>query len=314
MLKIDGRELGKHSNIEFDLNLGAIMGLNEGRIEGVKGDAAIIRISPVAGQHFGRVLKIVELRPAVIKVALGIARMNLAEKFGSEWLEDKFGRAKLEAKTAWDAAFNSPACVKLGTEVDDRNGRKYSVIFLSEPTGKEVDGYLTVTMMTTGTGIGAYSYRADYPGSYMRKAAVKGTGDVMHFAMLTFSKADAPVMIIERVFADEEMMMTDYTMKLGRSVVQRTFTQTEAAIWLVGEPDNTSEEEDEDVITEHTIINFATELGLTAEQVQSAIEAGCDTVEILATRKATDGDAGELRISKSTLSKAIRAAKKILGK
>jgi len=307
----DGRTLGHNCLVDIDVPIGAIMAQSKGK-GCVEGDAAIIRITPVTGQYFGRVIKIVDLRPESYKTAMAIMKMNLAEKYAGEYMDaNKFSAAKKGGQAAWNKVFNQPATISLGTEVDDRSQRKYPVIYLDLPKTGNTDGYLAVTMMTTGTGIGAYSYRADYPGSYMRKAAVKGSGDTMYFAMVTFTRDDAPIMIIERQFDDEEMVMTDHTMKLSRSILQRVCKVT-AEKWLAGEPDASFELEDEDTPEEHPLTEYAGKLGFSNVEATSVIEAGFDTLEKLCRVKTDNGTAGEVGITKVKLSKAVKMAKAIV--
>lgn len=311
----DGRSLGLNSTVAVDVPIGAIMALGKGK-GCVEGDAAIIRISPITGQYHGRVIKLIDLRPASHKIAQAIMRLNLAEKHAGEWLEDgKFGRAKTEAKEAWDQAFMQPAAITLGTEIDEKTKRKYPVVYLSEPANdKPSDGFLAITLMTTGTGIGAYTYRADYPGSYMRKAAVKDKdSETMYFAMVTFSKIDAPVMIIERNFGEDELLETEYILKDQLRIMQRVMAVMETK-WLVGEADETEEVEEDDLLTEHPTVEYAAKLGLTAEEAGAVIEGGFDTLEKIIRAKADVGTATEAGIAKAKWTKVIKAAKEILPK
>ena len=312
----DGREYGVNAVVDIEIETEAVMGLKKGN-QGLPADAAIIRISPIPGQYYGRIVKIVDLRSkgdtkhSAAEVAQGLTKMNLAKRFGGQWLEGKFATAEAEAKVAWSQAFRRNAKVTLGSEKDDK-GRTFPVVFLTDPdTTKPVDGLLMVTKMTTGTGIGAYSYRADYYGSFLRKATAKGTGETMHFAMITFSSIDAPVMIIERVFADDEMVMTDHNYKLAYTELQRVCAVTEEE-WLVGAPDG-AEESETDGSVEHPTISFAEKLGIEQTDILLLIDAGYDTLEKLAEVKTNAGVAGEINIALANLNKAKKAAKAIVG-
>lgn len=183
-------------------------------------NAAVVTVSPI-NESGKRGVRVYDFRRGCVELARFQKNLNqneaqTRETFGHELVDMQ----KAAITKSWPSEFTKNAMVTLGEEINDKG--RFTVVILSDAKDQPVDGLLAATRFTTGTGIGAYTISRDArKGSWLREVSEKGIADTFDWLIMTFTNAEAKILIIHRTITDKKFVMTDISIGMGVTVYQR---------------------------------------------------------------------------------------------